>query len=186
MTKKKLEKKEEVKNMDNLSCNHCNGLVTKVVEYGERHYNNIGDVRVKPDGEYDLFWLCESCGHVSGNYCGLEHLDEVARKIMTNRLMVMYALSENRDKEWIPRSKAAVMLGSTETALVKGKVKGSDMIYRISVGTDVLFNLRSIEEFKKTGSGLFPLACLYKQIEGIYDGEPEKPEEDPNVGTDTK
>lgn len=167
--------------MDNLQCNHCNGLVTHEIDYGERRYNNVGTIRVRKDPMHDVFYECDSCGHVSGNYMGLEHLDEAASRVMDNRLMVMYALSENRDKEWIPRRMAAVILGSTEAALIKGEVKGFETIYRISVGPEVLFNLRSIEEFKKTGSGLFPLPCLYKQIADIYDGEPEQAKEDENV-----
>lgn len=153
--------------MDENMCEVCGKSLLEPTTKGFRKYISVGPIWVTPKRGVDFFWKCPACGHIQGNYFGLERLDKVAQEIMENRLRLMFALSPN---DWVTGSVAAEIMGVSFTNLRRGKVEGIATVYRIKIGKDVWWNVESVKRWKKTGNGLFLLPTLKKQLGSVYDG----------------
>lgn len=163
-------------------CEHCK---TEMEPRGfvERTWKNIGRIRVglsnhfvevgkkRPKRMKGNAWVCPKCGRQQADYLALCIADEEGLKIVRRRLIALMAVSDDFEKDWVSRDEAARMMGTTPSKLVKGTAEGSDRVYSVDLGGTVWYNVASIELWKKTGSGLFPLPRLTRIVQPPYDGE---------------
>ncbi|MBA4387431.1 MAG: hypothetical protein C0404_05580 [Verrucomicrobia bacterium] len=130
-----------------MKCNNCGGDSVEVV----------GTVREKDPriGEYEIqnakYFECTSCNVRL-------YPVETARRLDAERKRVLVSMIRRRPiGEFISAAETAEYLGVTRQALHKHKRVRKGFIYQTEVSGKTVYHRMSVELFKKTGDGRFPL-----------------------------
>lgn len=106
-------------------------------------------------GTYSVFletyYVCEGCNKQAYPIESVKKIEIAEKEIISERVK---KLSVN---EFISSRETAEILGITRQALNKHKRIKRGFIYSINIDNAILFHKKSVELFKDTGSGRFPL-----------------------------
>ena len=133
-----------------MKCCDCGKEMLKREGYSEMD-ENVG--LIKTDGEY---WECPECGCqlVSGET--LQIVDDI-RKDRTDRLLWIRAGSPDEfNKQYIRTKEAAAILELSCQILAKAFLL-KNLIYNVTVGGVRYWLKESVERYRDTGDGRFPL-----------------------------
>jgi hypothetical protein len=129
-------------------CNECGSQCKPVTGRYVYHDKTVGEI-VLPDAKY---LKCIHCGDVMLTMQTAKKLSDM-RKQLINDFMNDQPISE-----FITTREAAEFLGITRQALHKNRRIDRGFVYSKTIGDVKLFHKRSLDIFKETGDGRFPLA----------------------------
>ena len=134
-----------------MKCCDCGKEMLKRRGYSEKD-DDVG--LIKTDGEY---WECPECGCQLVPGETLQVVDDI-RKERTDRLLWAYAETPDEFSRLFIRVKeVAEILGISRQAVEKS-VFLKDLVYNVTVSGVRYWLKKSVELYKETGNGRFPLA----------------------------
>ena len=145
-----------------MECEECGGRVREVTGRLEFEDPYVGRIVLGTA----LFLKCGNCGQVL-------YPIETLRQIETERKdLIHQAVSNFPERDFVTSSEAAEFLGVTRQALNKNRRIRRGFVYRLAKSDDcTLFLKQSLEQYKKTGDGRFPLFPVEHTVEPNYLGD---------------